>query len=57
MIGLYGLGYIFCDSRFEIYKITTKTYAIKEIDSVIWGLAKHILETCEMLDDIKTRFF
>ena len=48
---------IFGDSGFEIYKTTTKTYAIKEICSVIGGPAKHMLETREMLDDIITRFF
>ena len=48
---------IFGDSGFEIYENTTKTYAIKEIHSTIGGPAKHMLETCEVLDDIKTRFF
>ena len=44
---------IFGNSGFEIYKTT----AIKQIRSVIVGPAKHMLETREMLDDIKTRFF
>lgn len=48
---------IFSDSGFEIYKTTTKSYAIKEIHGVIGGPAKHMLETREVLDDIKTRFF
>ena len=48
---------IFGDSGFEIYETTTKTYAIKEIHSVIGGPARHMLETREVLDDIKTRFF
>ena len=47
----------FGDSGFEIYETTTKTYAIKEIHSIIGGPARHILETREVLDDIKTRFF
>ena len=48
---------IFGYSGFEIYENTTKTYAIKEIHSAIGGPAKHMLETREVLDDIKTRFF
>lgn len=47
---------IFGDSGFEIYENTTKTYAIKEIHCVIGGPARHMLETSEVLDDIKTRF-
>ena len=39
----------------EIYKNTTKTYVIKEIYSAIGGPAKHMLETREVLDEIKTR--
>lgn len=48
---------IFGDSGCEIYENTTKTYAIKEVHSIIGGPARHMLETCEVLDDIKTRFF
>ena len=48
---------IFGDSRFEIYENITKTCAIKEINSAIGEPAKHMLETHEVLDDIKTRFF
>ena len=48
---------IFGDSGFEIYETTTKTYAIKEIHSVIGGPAKHMLKIREVLDDIKTRVF
>ena len=48
---------IFGDSGFEIYETTTKIYAIKEIHSVIGRPARHMLETREVLDDIKTRFF
>ena len=45
------------DGGFEIYETTTKTYASNEIYSVIGGPARHMLETREVLDDIKTRFF
>lgn len=48
---------IFGDSRFEIYENTNKAYTIKEVQSVIGGPVKHMLETLEVLDDIKTRFF
>ena len=48
---------IFGDSGFEIYETTTKSYAIKEIHGIIGGPAKHMLETREVLDDIKTWFF
>ena len=43
---------IYGDSGFEIYENTTKTYAIKEVHSVIGGPARHMLETREVLDDI-----
>lgn len=48
---------IFGGNRFEIYKNTTKTYAIKEIHNAIGGPEKNMVQTLEMLDDIKTRFF
>ena len=38
-------------------KFTTKTYDIKDVYRVIGGPARHTLETREVLDDIKTRFF
>lgn len=40
-----------------MYGLVHQTYAIKEIYRVIGRLAKYMLETREVLDDIKTRFF
>lgn len=45
------------DGGFEIYETTTKTYTSNEIYNVIGGPTRYILETREVLDDIKTRFF
>ena len=49
--GLASLG------GFEIYETITKTYTSNEIYNVIGGPARHMLETREVFDDIKTRFF
>ena len=45
------------DGGFEIYETITKTYTSNEIYNVIRGPARHMLETSEVLDDIKNRFF
>ena len=45
------------DDRFEIYETTTKTYTSNKIYNMIGGPTRHMLETREVLDDIKTRSF
>lgn len=47
---------IFGNDRFKIYITTTKTYAIKEVYIVIGVFARHMLETYEILNDIRTQF-
>ena len=45
------------DGGFEIYETSTKTYRSNERYTVVAGPARQMLETREVLDDIKTRFF
>lgn len=45
------------DGRFEIYETNSKIYISNEIYNIIRRLIRYTLETQEVLDDIKPRFF